>query len=172
MKAETKIRLHILKEALKTGVVTKKYPFKPVEVPEGFRGKPTIDVEKCIGCGACVNVCPPNALNIEVNPKKSVKKIILFLGRCIFCGRCQDVCPTKAIKLTREFELSTLTMDDLYQVVELKMARCEICGKPYATVRQILYIAKNVPKEQRSLLLLCDECKCRVSAKHVSYARW
>lgn len=165
-------RFHIFKEALKTGVVTRKYPFEPVEVPEGFRGKPSIDVNKCIGCDACVNVCPPNALNVEVDLKKCVKKIVLFLGKCIFCGRCQDVCPTEAIKLTREFELSTLTIDDLYQVVELKMAKCEICGKPYATVRQILFTARNIPKDQRPLILLCDECRSKVSAKNISYARW
>ncbi len=165
-------RLHILKEALRTGVVTKKYPYEPIEVPEGFRGKPSIDVEKCIGCGACVNVCPPNALSAEIDLNKSVKRIILFLGKCIFCGRCQDVCPTEAIKLTREFELSTLTTNDLYQVVELKMAKCEVCGKPYATIRQVLFTAKNVPKDQRPLLLLCSECRSKVSAKYISYARW
>ena len=165
-------RIEIIKEALKTGIVTKKYPFEPIEVPEGFRGKPSIDTEKCIGCGACVSVCPPNALSIEVDFEKCVKKIILFLGRCIFCGRCQDVCPTEAIKLSKEFELSSLNPKDLYQIVELKMAKCEICGKPYATVRQILFTAKNVPKDQRPLLLLCDECRSKVSAKYISYARW
>ena len=165
-------RIDIFKEALKTGVVTKKYPFEPVEAPEGFRGKPSINTEKCIGCGACVSVCPPNALSIEVDAKRGVKRIMLFLGRCIFCGRCQDVCPTEAIKLSREFELSSLNPKDLYQVVELKMARCEICGRYYATVRQILFTARNVPEDQRPLLLLCDECRSKVSAKYISYARW
>lgn len=165
-------RINLFREALRIGVVTKKYPFEPIEVPEGFRGKPSIDVERCIGCGACVNACPPNALRTEVDVEKAVKRIILFLGLCIFCGRCQDVCPADAIKLTREFELSSLKIEDLYQIVELKMAKCEICGRPYATIRQVLFTVKNVPKDQRPLLMLCDECRSKVSAKYISYARW
>jgi len=51
-----------------------------------------IDSGKCIGCGACINVCPHAVISINEN--------IAFLAnkdRCIECGACSKNCPTKAI---------------------------------------------------------------------------
>ena len=41
---------------------TTRYPAVPCEVPERYRGKPEFDNDLCVGCGACVNVCPTLAL--------------------------------------------------------------------------------------------------------------
>jgi len=51
-----------------------------------------IDSDKCIGCRACINVCPHAVISINEN--------IAFLAnkdRCIECGACSKNCPTKAI---------------------------------------------------------------------------
>jgi len=165
-------RLGLLRRSISVGIVTEKYPYKPIEVPEGFRGKPVIDQDKCLGCGACVNACPPNALSMTDDLDRGVRVIKLFLGRCIFCGRCQDVCPVEAIKLTREFELASINHNDLYQEVALVMAKCMVCGKPYTTIRLVEHVASNLPREQRSHLLLCPDCREKHSSKKVSYARW
>ena len=50
-----------------------------------------IDSEKCIGCGACVADCFPEALALE-NGKAILK------GTCIECGHCFAVCPSDAIR--------------------------------------------------------------------------
>lgn len=50
-----------------------------------------IDKETCIGCGACVDVCPVQALSMEDDKAKCDE------GTCIDCGACIGVCPTQAI---------------------------------------------------------------------------
>ena len=51
----------------------------------------TVDEDKCIGCGKCVEVCPFN-LRIVEEGKSSVDPKL-----CLGCGRCVDVCPNGAI---------------------------------------------------------------------------
>lgn len=83
---------------------TVKYPRVKVEPPEGYRGKPTIDREKCIHCWLCIRACPDQAIGID----KETKTPSIWLGRCTFCGECAEACPTKAIMMTKEFEYTTL----------------------------------------------------------------
>jgi Fe-S-cluster-containing hydrogenase component 2 len=49
-----------------------------------------VDKEKCVGCGACVNVCPAGAISIEDNKAE-------ISDKCLDCGRCAQVCPVGAI---------------------------------------------------------------------------
>lgn len=56
----------------------------------------TIDREKCIGCGACVADCFPDALHLEDG------KAVLG-GACIECGHCFAVCPVKAIDMGEDY---------------------------------------------------------------------
>ena len=53
------------------------------------------DEEKCTHCGACVVICPTEALKVD---KKS-RKIIFDSDSCIACELCIDPCPTKAMEL-------------------------------------------------------------------------
>ena len=53
----------------------------------------TIDKEKCTGCGACVDVCPVDALKLEND------KAVVDPETCIDCGTCVDECPVEAITL-------------------------------------------------------------------------
>ena len=55
---------------------------------------PKIDKSKCIGCGACVNVCP-----VKVYELKNGKAHPSFPEKCIGCKACESVCPVKAIKV-------------------------------------------------------------------------
>jgi Fe-S-cluster-containing hydrogenase component 2 len=52
---------------------------------------PWVDREKCIGCEACVNVCPATAISMEDDRAK------IDSNKCIDCGRCAQVCPQDAI---------------------------------------------------------------------------
>lgn len=52
-----------------------------------------VDVEKCTGCGDCVEECPLEA--IEVKDEVAV----VDEETCGDCGQCVDVCPSEAITL-------------------------------------------------------------------------
>ena len=54
---------------------------------------PEVTLEACIGCGACMKVCPANAIGLKR------KKAILVKERCIGCGECTIVCRAGAIKI-------------------------------------------------------------------------
>ncbi len=58
---------------------------------------PWIDQNKCIGCGACLGVCPvKGAIKLE-NGKASIDQ-----AKCIKCGKCFSVCPQQAIRPNSE----------------------------------------------------------------------
>lgn len=52
-----------------------------------------IKEDACIGCYACVRVCPVKA--IEVKAEENVAKILP--NRCVGCGSCLNICPVDAI---------------------------------------------------------------------------
>ncbi|SQI97427.1 formate hydrogenlyase complex 3 iron-sulfur protein [Klebsiella oxytoca] len=54
-----------IKKVIKTGTATHSYPLEPMPVDKNFRGKPEHNPQQCIGCAACVNACPSNALTVE-----------------------------------------------------------------------------------------------------------
>ncbi len=48
--------------------------------------------DSCIGCTACVSVCPTQALEMEDDGKAVCKE-----DACIDCGVCIASCPVEAI---------------------------------------------------------------------------
>lgn len=56
---------------------------------------PHIDVSRCIGCGACVTVCPEGDVLGVVGGKAA----IVHPGKCIGHGLCADACPVGAIEI-------------------------------------------------------------------------
>jgi hydrogenase-4 component H len=97
-------------------------------VPEGFRGRPVFDGNKCVGCGGCANNCP--ARSILIFDVCQELRILQYVGgRCTYCGRCAEVCPEKAITMSPEFETSTNDIGDAEQRLELFMSTCQRCGR-------------------------------------------
>ncbi|CNE76541.1 hydrogenase 4 subunit H [Yersinia rohdei] len=160
--------LKLFKTILKVGDTTVKYPFKPLEVSAGFRGKPQYDAEQCIACGACTMACPANALTMETDIANGTRQWQLFLGRCIFCGRCEEVCPTRAIVLSQEFELAVFSKADLYQRANFTLAHCQQCHQPFAPKKEVDYVmallvhsgmsAQEI-EQQRPHFETCPACK-------------
>ncbi|STW05129.1 formate hydrogenlyase complex 3 iron-sulfur protein [Klebsiella grimontii] len=104
-----------IKKVIKTGTATHSYPLEPMPVDKNFRGKPEHNPQQCIGCAACVNACPSNALTVETDLAANQLGWQFNLGRCIFCGRCEEVCPTAAIRLSQEYELAVWKKEDFLQ---------------------------------------------------------
>ena len=97
------IEPEVLRNLLKKRPVTLKYPEERIDVPE-FRGPPVVDIEKCVGCGMCVRVCPPQAIELIGGVGKAFKGLRINLGACIYCGMCAENCPRKAIEMTNSYE--------------------------------------------------------------------
>jgi coenzyme F420 hydrogenase subunit beta len=51
-----------------------------------------IDSDLCCGCGACVGVCPADALAIDITRSHEP---VIDESKCTDCGLCVDVCPGK-----------------------------------------------------------------------------
>ena len=122
---------------------TTRFPATPCVVPESYRGKPEFDTDTCIGCGACVNVCPDPAClsqvdDLQANPP--VRKITLHYSACIFCGNCQDNCTTeKSIKLSDKWDLATLDKDSETETHEFNLQMCEKCGDVIGTKKHLIW---------------------------------
>lgn len=55
----------------------------------------TRDDERCTDCGACVVVCPTNALAIDLQ----TREVSFDVDKCIACGICVPVCPPRAMAI-------------------------------------------------------------------------
>jgi NAD-dependent dihydropyrimidine dehydrogenase PreA subunit len=64
---------------------------------------PIVDQKKCIGCSACVSVCPAEPKVFELkDTKEGSKSHVVHPEACIECGACVATCPTNAIKLAEK----------------------------------------------------------------------
>lgn len=52
------------------------------------------DLEKCVGCGKCMNICPMDVFRFNAAMKKSV---IEYPESCISCGQCFYYCPAGSL---------------------------------------------------------------------------
>lgn len=57
-----------------------------------YSDKLKIDIDKCIGCGKCVELCPMK--NIHLDKQKAISE-----NMCTMCYRCISKCPTQSITL-------------------------------------------------------------------------
>lgn len=140
-------KLRELAEAFRAvvqGPFTTKFPKKVDSVHPNFRGVLKFREEKCLCCGACVQVCPTNAREIMIDEERGVKRNIHYAERCIYCAQCVLHCPNDAIYHTPEFDLSRTERGGWETKVEKELVYCEQCGKPFATREHLLWIAHRV----------------------------
>jgi Ni,Fe-hydrogenase III small subunit len=100
--------LRIVVNALRTGVVTTRYPTTPSVPPERFRGAPVLRPGSGLPPPA---VCPTGALSERFDAGR--RHVALDLARCVFCGRCAEEPWADAIAMGRDFELAARSRDDL-----------------------------------------------------------
>ncbi|HUW64871.1 MAG TPA: FAD-dependent oxidoreductase [Spirochaetia bacterium] len=79
-----------------------------------------VDLEKCIGCGACAQSCPQeltNEFDLGLSSRAAIFKrypqafpnaYAIDTDQCLGCGSCQEACPADAIDLEMEDEEVTL----------------------------------------------------------------
>ena len=146
-------KLRELKEAIKSlfsKPYTSKFPFKPHEPFEGFRGKPEYFEEYCVGCGACSHVCPGLAIEVidppePVKAKNPKRKLELRYDTCIFCGNCQAHCITDmGVQLTQKFDLALFDRKLALEEIEHELVCCELCGAIVTTKNHLIWLARKL----------------------------
>ena len=51
-----------------------------------------VEKKKCTGCTACMNICPKNAISMEID-NEGFKHPVINKDKCIDCGLCKKTCP-------------------------------------------------------------------------------
>jgi formate hydrogenlyase subunit 6/NADH:ubiquinone oxidoreductase subunit I len=126
---------------------TTRFPACPVDVPERYRGKPEFDTDKCIGCGACVNACPTEALTLveDLNARPPFRRLTLRWDRCIFCGNCSENCTTsEGIKLSRQWDLAGLDRSVMSEEHTFGLVLCQRCGAVVGTKKHIIWLCRRL----------------------------
>ncbi len=77
---------------------TLNYPREKRAEVEGYRGFHVNNLDICVGCGNCQDICMNEAIDMvkaegDVNPKNASGLVPrIDYGRCCWCGLCTDVC--------------------------------------------------------------------------------
>ncbi|MBU1061623.1 MAG: DUF362 domain-containing protein, partial [Candidatus Omnitrophica bacterium] len=106
---------------------------------------PEITLEKCIGCGSCMEVCPVNAIGLKR------KKAILVKERCIGCGECTVSCQSGAIEI--KYDESIVKLQE--KMVEYALGVKNIFKSKMACINFLYNITKNcdcMSKNEASLV--------------------
>jgi Fe-S-cluster-containing hydrogenase component 2 len=65
-----------------------------------------VNQEKCAGCGVCIEVCPVQAISLNLKRKAQINS-----EKCIECGKCARECPNQAIELAPEITYPLVQRD-------------------------------------------------------------
>jgi formate hydrogenlyase subunit 6/NADH:ubiquinone oxidoreductase subunit I len=93
--------------------LTIKHPYQKHEIPDGYRGRHLLYMDRCIGCGICAWICPEKTITMvpvtnqktyPQNPKNRFPQY--WYIRCCFCHFCTDFCPTGALDYTKDYDLA------------------------------------------------------------------
>jgi NADH-quinone oxidoreductase subunit I len=110
------------------GVFTLQYPFEKYEMYPRFRGAlvqlrdPETGQYRCTACGACQRACPHGVISIETEGKGKERKLLSYtwdMGRCIYCRLCVEACPFDAIEMSRLYEFTSITKDQILDMDDL-----------------------------------------------------
>ena len=101
--------LSIIRERIRQGHRTGKYPQEAPPLPERFRGRPIIETDKCPhGCQKCLERCPFDAITLRNG------SLQIDLGRCLFCPECATSCPHGALSFSTDHRLAASQRQDLW----------------------------------------------------------
>lgn len=104
----------------------------------------TVNEEKCIKCGLCVEECPTTVIKME-----STGPVEVNGGSCIACGHCVAVCPKDAM----DNEKSPLAMQtEIGDMTKLNPEE----AKNFLRSRRSIRTFKSKPVEREKLIQLVD----------------
>lgn len=74
-----------------------------------YRGFHVNDLDTCIGCGTCAEICDNDAIRMvpvegrEAETGRTQYRPAIDYGRCCWCALCVDVCTTNSLNMTTEY---------------------------------------------------------------------
>ena len=94
-------------------------------------GKPIVDQDKCIGCGACKKICAHDGPQIENG------KCTIDYDKCVGCGRCIGVCPKDAVEAAQDETFENLNG----KIAEY--AKAVVDGRPNFHINIVSQVSPN-----------------------------
>jgi Na+-translocating ferredoxin:NAD+ oxidoreductase subunit B len=126
-------------------------------------GLPEVDDEKCVACGACVEACPKNLIELRKKMPKDRKIYVSCRNTdkgaiarksckvaCIACGKCEKECAYGAI--TIENNLSFIDSD-----------KCKLCRKCVVVCPTKAIIEENFPPRKEKTETEATMAKTEIS---------
>ncbi len=122
----------------------------------------SVDLERCSGCGICVQVCPAGAISTE-------HATIVDAERCTGCGRCVTECPQGALILkkrsgAKEIHSQGRTKEMAVKIDKEKCTGCGSCVEVCSV--EALSLVDNLAVVDPDLCVECGVCvdECPVEA--------
>jgi len=113
---------------------------KPLKEREGaplYRGFHTNDIEKCIGCGSCEEICQNASIDLvevagrEPKPGDSGLRPLIDYGRCCWCALCVDICPTGSLGMSNDYVWISENADDYRYIPGVDPKKWDASDKGY-----------------------------------------
>lgn len=110
-----------------TGLVTLKYPYESIPVPDVGRYRLHNEIDDCIVCDLCAKVCPVNCIEIDaikatedigITSDGTKKRLYaatfnIDLAKCCYCGLCTTVCPTDCLTMTKVYDFAEVDIKNM-----------------------------------------------------------
>lgn len=106
---------------------------------------PQVDLDLCVGCGKCAEVCQFNAITV-INGKAMV-----FPELCHSCGGCRLACPTGAISPTRQ-EIGTVETGTAQSFTQLNFVQGRLDIGQVKTPPVIKAVKEHIPARGIAIL--------------------
>jgi formate hydrogenlyase subunit 6/NADH:ubiquinone oxidoreductase subunit I len=140
-------------KALLVGPYTARFPREPHVPHPNFRGLPQFNQERCVGCLACEQVCPAEAIahrdiikETAEGKKRAKRELVLYTDTCIFCGQCEAACIAshEGIKASGEWDLAFFDRSEAYESIEKELELCERCDATIGCKDHLIWIGEQV----------------------------